>query len=429
MKKIKIKKQKNKLSTLDKVTLGICLSCLTVTGSIVTKNTIISNKKYLKPISQIERDAEFLNADMMVMERMLETHNINSNELIRLKPNGKDEPIYINLDKSIDSKLATHINSSLNYIEDVFSNINDNYTFKIVNDFEYNVKKAIGKTTIKYECNDIVKSNTSGTAYRTLNKSFFDDVINNNERNLYYTDCTIVIDEKSYINYSESNILTVLNHELLHCFGLGDIYYGKVDTGSFMRAQNGYFINFISPNDFRMLYSAYGDKHLNKDGTINIKKLTEIKEKLNLYENEYYNFVAKNLIEKKDLKNIMDIDKSDFNNRGFVTHSYYTDNNKTNSFMFKFEIKDDKAKIIIYKDNKEVQNCEGNIYYGKNYMIVKDFEIITTNADGSKNFENSYYYFFKDNKSNIKVISIEALAKMEINKQYKVSNDNLEMIK
>ena len=59
MKKKKNNKEKSRLSTSDKFALGFSIACLTITGSLITKNAILSNTKYLKPISQVERDAEF----------------------------------------------------------------------------------------------------------------------------------------------------------------------------------------------------------------------------------------------------------------------------------------------------------------------------------------------------------------------------------
>jgi len=410
----KYKNKKSRLSSFDKFALGFSLACVTVTGSMITKNAIISNKKYLKPISQVERDAEFLDADMLVMDRLLENYDItNSNEILRLKPNGTNEPIYVNLDESIDSTLAGYINKSLNYIQDIFSTINDKYTFKLVDNFEYNIKKTIGKTTIKYKKNNIQENLVAGTANSSTNKTLLDKIFNNDEKNLYIKDSTITIDSESYQNYNEEKMLTVLNHELLHCFGLGDIYTGKIDTGSFMRVQNGYFCNLISPNDYRMLYSAYGDKHINKDGTINESKLKEIKEKLDLYEKEYYSFFSKKLIEQKELTNIVDIDKDDYNNKSLVTYSV-TNTNKIN-YRFKFDIQDKIVNVTLYKNNEEIQTSVGNIYYGSNFIILKDFILETQNENGSKNYLKNYFYLYKNSLGSYKMISVEGFFQLNIN--------------
>lgn len=417
----------SKKSFVKKIFLVLTVAYFSISGGYLTHKAILSNAQYLKPTSQIEADAGFLGADMLVMKNDAINFGINPNtgEYVRLRPNGKDEPIYVTLDQSIDDKLAGYIDKSLDYVEDIFSNINDQYKFKVVSNSEYQQKMLAGKAVIKYQKKDIASSDAAGTCSSGSNKTFIDDILGNDKTNVYITDSVITIDEPVYNSCSEYEVLSILNHEILHCFGLGDVYSGNIDTGSFMSSQNGYFCNLISPNDFRMLYAAYGDKHLDENGNVDYKKLEEIKEKLDQYEHEYYNIYSKRIMNLKGVSNVVKINKNEYNNKSFVTRLKKASEPNCR-YIIKLDIEGEKVTFNLYKNDEKIQTSEGNIYYGDHFAILKDFFIRTTNNDNTENNLKSYFYIFKDNLGNFKLYTVEGQQTFTAYKEeYKTSDEEL----
>lgn len=372
------------------------ISYVTIYGSVITKNVVISNHKYLKSNSQIERDADFLSADLTVFNQYYKDVKIGTspvNEIIRLKPNS-NEPIYVYINESVNENIVSYINESLNYIQNLFETINDKYYFKIVDKTKFNFKKSIGKTTIEYNLSNFSDNLLHGLNESTTNKNSMDIKFNNSD-NVYILNSEIMLNKNLYENNEDKEkILHTLNHELLHSFGFGDFYSGNLDTTSIMSPDFGFNMSaMISPNDYRALYSAYGDKHIDKHGIVDYDKFNEIKKLLNDYEKKYYDYYATKII---DSYNPLEISNQDVEQPIiFDTRSLNVLNGKFKEYKLVFDIENDVVNLNIFSSNKLVYSTSGNVVYGKNYIVFNNVKV--------KNKYNEYYelkHYYLIKKSN-----------------------------
>jgi len=373
--------KEKKESTVATKILATVLACsCAFSGFSIAKNIIVSNKNYLKPISQAERDAEFFDADISSMKNYSKLPGYKN--LVRLKPNN-NEPIYVCVDDNITPRVKKQINNSLDYVTDIFSEINSKYKFKIVNETEYKFRQFLGKTTIKYQLSSDLPETTLGLNQSYKNKSKLDEIFNNTTNNVYNLSSIILINENHFKKeMSDNQLLYTLNHELLHSFGLNDTYVGDIDTTTYMNYSHGVFAKIISPNDYRMLYAAYCEKHINKDGSINKEKLQEINEKLDKYEEYYYNHLINKMIgNDSDYNNLQNINTLD----GAVTYTYGKN-------TYAFNVNDNEVELNIFNNNKLIQKTLGKALYFNNFVILKDF-----NLEKNENLNKKYYCLFKNN--------------------------------
>ena len=173
----------------------------------------------------------------------------NKTSILRLKHNG-NEPIYVHIDDSINDKTESLILQSLNYIENIFSLINDKYTFKVIDEQKAEKIKDI-RTVITYKAEDLPP------IYNGANTRLFKNyAINDYE--FYIHKSTIKLRTSfinDFIDSEPEKILYALNHELLHAFGLSDVYIYDKDETTFMKVDLGEYYEIISPNDFKLLYT------------------------------------------------------------------------------------------------------------------------------------------------------------------------------
>lgn len=353
---------KTKGKIFDRILTIGCATMLGITGFNLTRGIILSNKQYLKPISQVERDAELFGADLDIMS--LYANSNNTNELIRLKHNN-GEPIYVSINENIkNEKVITNIHKSLDYVESFFKDINDKYKFQIVSEATANFNKTIGKTVIKYQTSTDMEDATHGINKGTLNKVLLDNLLGSAKTNVYNIESIITVNENS-INQrlSEDDLLTVLIHELLHSFGLGDVYTGDLDRLTFMNVPYGFFSQAISPNDLRNLYSAYCENHIKENGEIDIARVDEINEKLNAYEKEYFNYISKKIITEKHLTNITSMS---------TLNGVFSIKMLNNTYFFNIE--NNTATLNIFNANNKLEKTyTGEVLYGENNAVLKGF--------------------------------------------------------
>ena len=360
---------------IDKAISITCVSTIIACASYLTRQAILSNTKYLKPTAQVEREAEFLDADLSLMEKAAKELYKNA-DIIRLKPN-KGESIYVNIDKNVSSETTTLIKNSLNYFENLFKDINSDYRFKIVNDAEFFANKLIGKTTIKFKMEKFASNLLHGHANNQSNKNAYDKLFNNTSTNLYFIDNVITLNEDVFPTLNEKQKTYTINHELLHCFGLADVYEGYKDYSSYIFNASPLENRLLSPNDIKLLYSAYGNKHINEDGSINNEKLNEFKTKMEAYEQVFHKQSVSDisLIQKN---NYINFDKSEIENR-----------------LFSFNFLDERLNLVVNDDEYKFTYC-GEEFFGK--AVVGDNFIAIT--DILINNENCFFYIVKNEENN-----------------------------
>lgn len=370
--------------------LNIALaSSIAFAGFSVTRNAIVSNKQYLKPQSQVERDAELFGADLDIMN----LYPYNNSGLVRLKPND-GEPIYVTIDDSIKSEtLKTNINKSLDYVENIFSDINDKYKFQIVSNSTANYKKAINKTVIEYRTTQDLDNDTLGANSSSRNKSLLDYIFQNDTNNVYNVHSVIKINENYLKNCdNEASILTVLIHELLHSFGLGDVYTGNYDRLTFMNSAYGFFSQVISPNDLRILYSTYCENHIKSNGELDLERVKEIQNKIDTYEKEYFGYINNKIIQKKELNYVKKI--------GTLNGTFSFE---LNYKKYYFNIENDKVNLQIYDENKNLEKSyTGEALYYENSVTIKGFYDKTNQSN-----VRLYFSLFKTSGNNLFICKID----------------------
>lgn len=384
-----IRKKTNNVK--DKIVSTLCIVSILFSSAVVTRNSIMSNKKYLKDNAQVVYDANLFDANLDVMK--LFSNQFGSTETVRLKHNN-NEPIYVTLSKDITKpEIIDTIKKGLNYIENVFSDINNKYRFEIIDKKTALAKKAIGKAVINIKTKEEFKSFTKlGDNTVLTNKSLLDVLSNNNKTNIYTVSSFINL-KSDLLNESSlksNRTLFVLIHELLHCFGLGDVYYPHDDKLTFMNVGYGFFSEMLSPNDLRCLYATYCEKHIKSDGSIDVNKVNEIKTKLDKYENEYFNTISKKII--TDSK----ITPTPITNLNGTFEITLAGNKHT------FNVNKQTVELTITdKNNKELKTYTGTIQYGENFAVLKNFNT----EDNTKDL-NLFFTLYKNQEGELTVVRL-----------------------
>ncbi len=263
---------------------AIILTLATLLGSF----GLVANNKAnrVSDEAQVEVIGKSLGCDLSYMK-----HN-QSGGIVRMMHNG-DKPIYVHIKDEMNEEENELIRQSLDYVFGIVGKINDNYKYEIVDSDELNKQKILGRTTITYQegAADTGLMDAQGKIYRDTN------YFGNFSENDFYTNYVIEYDrEESKDNSYDEKLYTFL-HELLHAFGLDDVYvegaHKKTDINYQNTVMKGYSVsgNIITPNDLGCLCSAYAEK-LSGD------ELTEFISKAEKVCNDYEAYYYENRVEK-----------------------------------------------------------------------------------------------------------------------------------
>lgn len=183
--------------------------------------------------------------------------------------------------------------------------------------------------------------------------------------------------------------MLVLKHEFAHALGFADIYDLYGDETSIVNAGLNGLSTHLSPNDFKMIYVAYGNKHINKNGSYSQEKMDEVKQIIKNYESKYYSCLIdkiKDIIKKTNSTNI---------NKNDITSSQKISKDEVDGLTFT----NDNAQITIvgdnftYELNGEIQ--KGELVLGDDYIILPD--IILNNPYDHQTPYNDFLVLFKTN--------------------------------
>ncbi len=312
----------------------------------------IANKDLLKNQSYQTEVLKQLDADMIIMQDFSYIKDGDLKKLVRLKPN-KEKEICVEISSEITDKTKNNIEKSLTEFNEIFTNINDSYNFKIYETTE--LKEFNKKSTISFKYKTLDK-NTYGLTTAEKSKNFFFSNVDALE-NCYIKKATIYFDEKVFDSLSNSSQLYVIKHELLHSLGFSDLYDYYDDETSLMNVGIVGYSNVLSPNDLKMLYVAYGNKHINNDGSFNQENLDKVKFYINEYEKNYYEHLIDIIKEKTDVE-LENINKEEILN---LSLEYQKS---------KIQIENDKFNYSLDNYSKE-----GNLICGKDYVILPDIKV------------------------------------------------------
>ena len=288
----------------------------------------------------------------------------------RVSHNG-DEPIYVDFANEITEQEQHEVEEALDYVFGIVNGINDRYKYEVVDD----IKSAeyAGKSSISFQVSDLKKNVQGCIVAGTKFSSIFSSKgrINN----------TSVIDfDIDMLRESREDLKSVAIHELLHCFGIDDVY---------LKNNNGYHANtFISsdytslefhkitPNDYKLLASLYAPEFKSQEQFDEYVK--SINEKVDEYSYGFYSEYNKTVDKMKEEKML---------GLGFskervaeVLETTQLDNNIDVTFGNVLNAKDiesirvkvkgdkfviatfDKDGVMLESNEGKALNCDGKIY-------------------------------------------------------------------
>lgn len=213
----------------------------------------------------------------------------------RLLPNSENK-IYIGISDEITGREKENINKMLEEYNNAFLYINDAYCFETCSLNETGKYRKNNKTTIDFKYTRL----TEGVYGKAIQNYFKEGLFTIN--NCYYSSSTIYLDKDVFTTLVDDVQMYILKHEFAHTLGFDDLYEYYDDETSIVNVGIMGLSTHLSPNDFKMLYVAYGNKHINTDGSFNQEKLDEFKQIIKKYERKYYDYLINN-IRKTIVKN------------------------------------------------------------------------------------------------------------------------------
>lgn len=371
------------------IIISTALTSLNVMGCEQIDEDLLDNEKYMG------RVRTELNANMKIMEMYGDGFNANKTGIVRLRPN-RSNKIYVNIDDKVSPRARDNIRQIIDEMNETFSHINDKYNFEECSEEDYIKYRKRDKTTIEFSYDKLEKEEMQGltTSWYEYKKD-----LSLKERSYYIYKSVIHFDEERFDKLTNESQLTVIIHEFFHALGFNDIYRAYDDETSLMNTRGGEWVRHFSPNDLKMLYVAYGDKHINKQGQYDQAKMDEIKKIINNYEVKYYEYLMSNIREDEDWP-FMKIDEEDLKEQTF------------NKDGVTFTIKDG---MYSYTDTTGQQKT-GNLIIGKDYVIVPD--IILTSRYNKRTPYNDYFVLLKSD-NDLKCYNVDLCYK------YKKTLENL----
>lgn len=369
----------NKKDIYKKILCGITtcslgIASLTIGGCSSSNNDLIGNNGYQNMVS------EQLDANMTIMDLYGKGRDAENN-IVRLRPNSENK-IYMYLDDSLSERTAKNVKQVIDEMNELFSCINDTYYFEECDYESYENYKNHNKTVISFAYDELEEKEQGCTIYKRGGINSFKGF-----KWLYINSSTIYFNETVFDRLSNDSQLYVITHEFLHTLGFGDIYKDDYkDELSLMNTRMNGISTILSPNDFKMLYVAYGNKHINGDGTFNQAKMDEIKKFIDDYEKLYYEKLMGTVGDEIDVS-YEDISSDELSNLTFTKgDATITINNGTYTYI------------------KNGEEQTGNIVVGKNYVILPD--ILMNDVNTPKNKRNDFLVLLKPEGGNIECYDV-----------------------
>lgn len=323
-----------------------------------------------------------------------ETITITNNEFkdpVRLKHNGND-PIYISISDKFSEEQLDCIEWSLDYVFDVVGSINSNYKYEIVDNSDAIKESLKGKTTIFYNLGSTIPTPggvpTQGQIFRP------DEVTSIVAGCPLRTKAIITYDKNNNKDASEGNMKYTFMHELLHAFGLDDVYVTKdmyrIDrhcANTIMNSGWDEYLQYIMPNDYKNLIAMYAPKMTDEKMA---DFIIEQKQKVNRYEKEFYKFYSDLSQDKTQIDSTLDTSKNYHFN---YTRKLFTEQNTEIIENLDVVIQNGKYVITITdKDNNIVDQVKGDVIDCGNSIVLKDVDFKTNirPLTDTHQFKNGY---------------------------------------
>ncbi len=280
------------------------------------------------------------------------------------------EPIYISFKENFTSEQKKEITRAIDYIFGIIGGINSNYKYEIVESVDDN--KYFNKTTIVFEINELGKA-----MEQEVNGQLFFDKQNRlpqiTDRGIMGKSVRVGLDDDFLHNpKNQERIFDVALHELLHAFGIDDVYFIKtfkhISNTQINVGVTEMCLNMISPNDYKLLASMYHKPFKTQEEK---KKFID---KFNLFIEEYSQSYYKKHYETTLQKRKKELINNGFSDRiinkllevtplediNITISSKYSERSK----YLNIKVLDGKYFIEALDENEQlVSSCSGKAYY------------------------------------------------------------------
>ena len=141
---------KDKKELIKKIKKGLKIAVATTLLAVSLTSCSVPHQEYATQ-EEIVETAETLDCDMGYINKT------SNNYYVRMKHNN-GEPIYVCFDKEYSESLKEMAKESLDYIFGIVGKINSNYTYKIVDKWEFDL--MLNKTKIYYSFGEVSSSDS-----------------------------------------------------------------------------------------------------------------------------------------------------------------------------------------------------------------------------------------------------------------------------
>ena len=246
---VKLKKRSKKRIVFLSI-LFVLLSAILVVGGYISVCFINTGHVKLKGEAQIYQDAKTLNADISYLQNVQIFGKVS-----RLGYN-KDAPIKVILKNNLDGKTKEIIGQAYNnFINPIMAQINDKYYFKVIEEKDFKKTNA-DKVIIRFESGKEPKGVASFFAPLAVTSYSLGIYINPVLTNVKITVNEFFFDEET----SDERIMHIIIHEILHTFGLADVYDTE-NYGTILKTD--IYDILYKPNDIKVLAALYFDDYDN----------------------------------------------------------------------------------------------------------------------------------------------------------------------
>ena len=267
------------------------------------------------------------------------------------------QPIYVAIeDEYFNESQQTLIVSALDYIFDLVGDINQNYHYQIVEDSSEASYQSSSHITFKVS--QVDGANAMATRKPSMYCFGSKGAFNNAN--------TIVYDLE-FLTQNKNRFYYTTLHELLHVFGLEDVYGTKQQThlDTYLNVYTDERLQMITPNDYKMLVACYA-ADLN---TIQRDKqndyLNLLFDKIDKYSQQYYEYYCnvKSGVKPQTISMLSEMAVNEKEDESQGETISFGVNLTRGGERVETNLNEGRYSLKVYDNqNKMIDSCEGKVY-------------------------------------------------------------------